>query len=453
MSKIRRISQFQRTFDFKNPEENLKCVFARFLKSDLGKIYQAIPWQSMVKEFNLKESRKEPYCQFSPKGKIGLMFLKHYACCSDRRLIEQLNANIHYQFFCDILLYPDDLISNYKIVSQVRCELSENFSIKNTQKCLASYWLLFMNELNHATTDATCYESDVRFPTNQKLLWESAEWTYGQMKLICKCLKIKTPRTKYLKWRNRYFEYSRKRRKPSKDKRVLTRSLLHLVNKLNEELNLIQQEHDFEMPNKYYNRREIIRKIHEQQLQLFTTGEFPKNRIVSISKSYLRPIVRGKETKKVEFGAKVNKIQIDGINFIEHISFDAFNEGTHYQSSVRLAQELTHTKLDVMGADAIYATNANRKFATSNIIRTDFCRKGRAGKHEAQRKQLASLIKKERASRLEGSFGKEKEHYYLKKIKARTRKNEILWIFFGIHTANALEIGRRMALEKSKQAA
>ena len=53
-----------------------------------------------------------------------------------------------------------------------------------------------------------------------------------------------------------------------------------------------------------------------------------------------------------------------------------------------------------MGADAIYATNANRKFATLNNIRTDFCRKGRAGKHEASRKQLASMITKERASSL-----------------------------------------------------
>lgn len=453
MAKIRRISQFQRTFNFKSPEENLERIYAQFLKSDLGKIYQAIPWQEMVKEFNIKEVRKGPDCHFSPKGKIGLMFLKHYACCSDKKLIEQLNANTHYQFFCDILLTPDEQINNHKIISQIRCELSKNFNIKNTQKCLSSYWLPFMNELNHATTDATCYESDVRFPTDQKLLWESTEWTYNQIKLIFKHLKLKMPRTKFLKWKTRYFVYSRKRRKPSKERRVLTRSLLHLLNKLNQELNTIEQEYDFEMPYIYYKRREIIKKIYEQQSEMFSTKETVKNRIVSISKSYIRPIVRGKETKKVEFGAKVNKIQIDGINFIEHLSFNAFNEGTRFKSSVRLAQELTNTKLAVMGADAIYATNANRKFATSNIIRTDFCRKGRAGKHEAQRKQLASLIKKERASRLEGSFGKEKEHYYLKKVKARTRKNEILWIFFGIHTANALEIGRRMALEESKQVA
>ena len=35
------------------------------------------------------------------------------------------------------------------------------------------------------------------------------------------------------------------------------------------------------------------------------------DRIVSIDRHYIRPIVRGKETKTVEFGAKVNNIQID----------------------------------------------------------------------------------------------------------------------------------------------
>ncbi len=40
---------------------------------------------------------------------------------------------------------------------------------------------------------------------------------------------------------------------------------------------------------------------------------------------------------------------------------------------------------------------------------------------------------------MEGSFGTEKEHYGLQKIKARTELNEILWIFFGVHTANAVQ--------------
>jgi transposase len=74
------------------------------LLSDLGKIYLAIPWYDLVSVFKIKESIKGTKNYFSPKGKIALMFLKHYACCSDKKLIEQLNANIDYQFFCDCLI-------------------------------------------------------------------------------------------------------------------------------------------------------------------------------------------------------------------------------------------------------------------------------------------------------------------------------------------------------------
>ena len=63
------------------------------------------------------------------------------------------------------------------------------------------------------------------------------------------------------------------------------------------------------------------------------------------------------------------------------------------------------------------------------------------------------MLRKERATRMEGSFGTEKEHYGLKKIRAMTQKNEELWIFFGVHTANAVRIAQRMALSDLKELA
>lgn len=451
--KIRRLSDFQGEFLFLSAQENYHQYLNRFKQSDLGKIHESIPWDKLVKSFDLKPCRKGPASIFSPKGKLALMFLKNYAGCSDRRLVEQLNSNIDYQFFCDLFLGASERLTNYKIVSEIRCELSVKLNIDQVQKVLATHWKPLMEQTDCMVTDATCYESEVRYPTNQKLLWESIEWSYHQLKLICKYKKLKLPRSKYLKWKERYYVYSRKRRKSVKERRVLTRSLLLLLKKLNGLLTEIETTYPLQMPDRYWERRKLIRKVHRQQYRLFTTGEKPKNRIVSIAKSYIRPIVRGKETKLVEFGAKVNKLQVDGISFIEHISFEAFHEGNRFIQTVFTAQKLMGNPMKVVGADAIYATNNNRKFATLRGVRTDFKRKGRASKHEQHRKQLAGMITKERASRLEGSFGKEKEHYHLKRIKARTRENEILWIFFGIHTANAVEIGNRMARDVINQAA
>jgi DDE family transposase len=443
MTKLRRISDLQHEFSFLNSSDNFDIYFNGFLSSDLGNIYTAIPWDELVSVFKLKESIKGTKNYFSPKGKLALMFLKHYACCSDKRLIEQLNANIDYQFFCDIHLGHHRLKS-YKIVSQIRCELSDKLKIDQVEKTLFNSWSDYIKDKHSITTDATCYESEVRYPTNQKLLWESVHWSYYQMKIISKALKLKSPRTKYLKWKKRYISYSKMRRKTNKKRTPLTRGLLHLLKKINTKLDYLEKDFDFEMPSVYHQRRATIKKIHTQQHLLFTIGEKPKNRIVSIHKQYLRPIVRGKEIKAVEFGAKVNKLQIDGINFIQKISFDNFNEGTQFKNTIYKAQRLTRTRVKIAGADAIYATNKNRVFASSNNIQTDFIPKGRPSKHRKQQIQLAKMITKERATRLEGSFGKEKEHYHLKKIKAKTKATEILWIFFGIHTANALEIGRRM---------
>ena len=420
----------------------------------MGKIHAAIPWDELVATFDISEKSTGRKCLFSPKGRLALMFLKNYSGCSDQQLIEQLNANLDYQFFCDIELGFERL-TNFKIVSQIRCELAAHLRIDETEKVLFNAWKPYMNNVNQVLTDATCYESELRYPTIQKLLWEAVHWLHYQLKTICKSLGVKPLRTKYRNVKNRYLGFSKMRRKTRKKRKSLTRSLLHLLHKLlnfEKELDLCKHKY-IDLNGQYYKRIGTIRKIYEQQERYFNTGENIKDKIVSIQKDYIRPIVRGKEVKPVEFGAKVNKIMIDGISFIEHLSFNAFNEGTRLKSSIAKAKCLTKMKVLAIGADKIYATNKNRKYCTKHGIKTDFIPKGRKPKDHKQKQLIRRLISKERATRLEGSFGKDKNHYYLKEIKAKTKKNEILWIFFGIHTSNVLEIGRRKLALKTPQAA
>ena len=54
---------------------------------------------------------------------------------------------------------------------------------------------------------------------------------------------------------------------------------------------------------------------------------------------------------------------------------------------------------------------------------------------------------------MEGSFGTQKEHYGLKRINGRIKKTEVLIIFFGIHTANAVQLARRIAKAELSRAA
>ena len=65
-------------------------------------------------------------------------------------------------------------------------------------------------------------------------------------------------------------------------------------------------------------------------------------------------------------------------------------------------------------------------------------------------KTIKAVLNKERSTTLEGSFGTEKEHYGLRKIKARNPKTERIWLYFGVYTANAVKIAKRRRLIKEK---
>ena len=77
-----------------------------------------------------------------------------------------------------------------------------------------------------------------------------------------------------------------------------------------------------------------------------------------------------------------------------------------------------------------YNTNANRRYCRSQAITTGFRRKGRAGKQEDQAKLMRQTLQRARATIMEGSFGHEKNHYGLAKVKAKTLVTEKAWIFF-----------------------
>ena len=169
------------------------------------------------------------------------------------------------------------------------------------------------------------------------------------------------------------------------------------------------------------------------------------NRIVSISKPYVRPIVRGKEVKSVEFGAKVNNILVDGISFIEKLSFNAFNEGTRLIHCLKMHKRLFGVEAKKVGGDTGYAGTENRDYCKENGIQTSFVKRGRPFSEEKKGKDLVRKeLARVRATAMEGSFGTQKEHYDLRRVKARTKLTEILYIFFGIHTANVVQLADRI---------
>lgn len=415
-----------------------------FKETPLGRVYQSIPWQELSACLPAENDGPGAPRWFSNSGMLGLMFLKAYLCLSDEKLIERFNTDWSLQMFCGKLLEINEQIRDKAILSRIRTYVSEHADWQEIQKVLMSHWKQDMNNTHVLLMDASCYESHVRYPTDVKLLWECTQWVFEkQLFRWCKHLNIKRPRSKYQEQQRKQLTYARKKRKGSSLSNRRKKALLYLLEKglgqLQEVLNSAG------MPLLNAQERSYLKTIRkvllQQQWMEMNPGKSAKDRIVSLPKPYVRPIIRGKENKRVEFGMKAHVLQTDGICFIDTMSFKSFNECKRLKIST-VKHRLLFGKLHELGADNIYPTNENRRYVTSKKIFTCFPKKGPKTEKKEDRGRRRD-ISIQRATAMEGSFGNHKQHYGANKIKARGEKREKLWVFFAVMTANAVNISKR----------
>ena len=427
----------------------------RFLQTDLGQLHQSIPFKAMASTIPLpKQQQSGKGCKpwFKVEGGIGLLVLKHYLKLSDADLIQRINTDWAMQHFCGISLKPTEAIKDINLPSYWRGYIGQYLDIDKLQTIAANHWKPYMQETHISTEDATCYESNITFPTPVKIVWQSCNELYLAKQSIRKRLKLRESRCNSDKHKKFYLCYQKCKKKSKRKEKKLLKSLLKFLKRLLDSYVGLIQEKEVKLSNKQSVRLNTITTVYEQQrMKVYGEVDKIKDRIVSLNKPYIRPIVRGKETKAVEFGAKVNKLQVDGISFIEHFSYDAFNEGTRLASGVSLHRTL-FGKCTLHASDKIYATNANRTYCKQENIVTNFIPKGKQKEaHIEQGKTMRAVLDKERGTRLEGSFGNEKNHYLLQRVNARNAITEKCWIFFGIFTANASIITNRREKAKEKE--
>ena len=137
----------------------------------------------------------------------------------------------------------------------------------------------------------------------------------------------------------------------------------------------------------------------------------------------------------------IHVLQVDGLSFLDAMSFNKFNETTRLKLSV-LKHKAVFGRTSQLGADRIYASNGNRRYCTGSKIFTCFPKKG-PKKHSPAERILSSEIARQRATVMEGVFGTHKDHYGLRKIKVKGEKREKLMVLFATMSANAVKIAKK----------
>ncbi len=151
------------------------------------------------------------------------------------------------------------------------------------------------------------------------------------------------------------------------------------------------------------------------------------HRIVSPSQPHVRPIVRGKQGRAVEFGAKLGLSLFEGHMAADTLSWDTYNESGDLKGQAKAYRALFGHWPGLIQADKIYATNEKRKWCPEKGIRLTATSKGRPV--EKTRRQKAGE-REEYADRnaIEGRIGNAEQVLSLNQIRAKLRETSESWI-------------------------
>ena len=157
-------------------------------------------------------------------------------------------------------------------------ELSKKLKIQELQKVLADAWKPYMKNLDTVYTDASCYESLMRFPTDVKLLWECVERAYRMMCGISSQLGEHRLRTKYNDIEKANLAYRKQRKHTHKQTRKMIMRLLALLDKILGEIRRQLRVHPNEelLNDRQLDMLRTITRIYRQQKSHFKSGDSPK---------------------------------------------------------------------------------------------------------------------------------------------------------------------------------
>jgi transposase, IS5 family len=275
--------------------------------------------------------------------------------------------------------------------------------------------------------DAVVAPQNITYPTDLKLLNASREKSEELIdKLYCASLhgspKVRTYRQEA---RKVFLQVVKKKSKSRKEiykangqqLRYLRRNLEHI-----ESLIAAYETSPLKLKDLEYCL--TLKTVYEQQFKMHSTRTHTvENRIVNIHQPHVRPIVRGKERNKVEFGSKIQASLSNGFVLIDKLSWDNFNEGKILQESVNLYKRRYGYYPKEVLADKIYCNRENRKWLNEIKIELRAKPLGRPSKEA-----LSNQVSPGERNPIEGKFGQAKVGYGLDNIKAKLKATSESWI-------------------------
>lgn len=414
-------------------------------------------WSDIEAEYNKRLKNQKSGAGNKPaRLVIGALIIKHLTCLSDEETIVTISENPYMQYLVGLKYFTSNPICSPELFVHVRKRIDDKFFNTLTQSLekkhsdkdkdnsdgnapiSADESTITIDEDNQKHSgvmkiDATCTDAEVRYPTDVYLIEDASREIERLSQKLCARNGMKQQKSNRGNVRSAFVLFLKKKHKGTKLVNSTKERMLHFLS-----LNI---KHFTDLIGrvstdvfKCFNRTDIrnfktLKIVFEQQKMMFKEKVHScLNRIVSIFQPHIRPIVRGKAKAKVEFGAKVGLSVVDGYSYVDHVSWDAYNESSDMLLQIELYRERFGYYPQEIQADKIYLNKQNRAALKRLHIDCHCSPLGRPPKitdpQAIEERRKASASRNE----VEAAFGTAKRIFRANNIRAKLPETSLSWI-------------------------
>ena len=370
---------------------------------------QTIPWPEIEKRYAELFTNRKGNVAKPLRLALGACIIQAEYGYSDEEITLQIQENPYLQYFCGYAGYDDSKLPfdpslmvyfRKRLTPEVLGEINEMI-LRDAAKTAEEKDDSDDDDDGSGnngtlTIDATCAPSNIRYPQDVSLLNEARENAENLLDVLHDAADGKKPRNYRKRARKDYLKYARSRKHTAQKTRAAIRKQLGYLKR---DLDAIDAKLSMgkALDKRQSERLETLRKIYEQQKYMYDNKVHSvPDRIVSVSQPFVRPIVRGKSGKPVEFGAKLDISVTDGWTRLEYCSFDAYSEAGNLQEiAERFRAREGHYPKRIL-ADKIYRNRDNLAYCKEHHIRLSGPALGRPKKDTVPNKKQAHIDECER---------------------------------------------------------
>jgi IS5 family transposase len=431
------------------------------------KLAALIPWDELAEIYRRSFHDRLGAPSVDARIVIGALIIKHKLKLDDRGTIEMIQENPYMQYFLGLPKFQFEPVFSPSLFVVIRKRLGAAAFDELTDALLkqAGEGRAPQDEGDPPPSDAagggtaaepngegsdhqgilkldaTVCDQYIKYPTDLDLV-ARARWESERLiDILCKVLNIKVkPRTYRLKARGQY-RLAAKNKKLSKRKRhtAIGQQLRYLKRNLAHLDHLLDRCAGIPFGRRDYKIFLVIQHVYTQQETMWRQRvNRCEHRIVSLYQPHVRPIVRGKAGRSVEFGAKISISLAQAIARLDSLRWEAYNENQLLPEQVAAYRAVEGHWPETVVVDQLYGTRANRQWCKDRGIHLQVKPLGRPPAVAVAGK--TNLIHR---NDLEGKFGEGKNGFNLNKIRAKLQATSESWIAAIFFVMNLQALARR----------